>query len=138
MTFLWSKKYANFSTIVKWHFYRGIFDPNHGLTPLEICPIFNYSKMTFLSFKKPPIEKTTLWNDNTKISCTENNARGIFGTFKQNHGLTPLKKMWKIFDYSKMTFLSSKKHPFEKITSPNDKTKVFFLQKSNTDTLKKY
>ena len=37
-----------------------------------------------------------------------------------------------------MTFLSSKKHPFEKITSPNDKTKVFFLQKSDTDTLKKY
>ena len=28
-----------------------------------------------------------------------------------------------------MTFLSSKKHPFEKITSPNDKTKVFFYRK---------
>ena len=66
----------------------GIFDKNHGLTPLEICPIFNYSKMTFLSSKKPPIEKTTSWKDNTKVSCTENKARGIFGIFKQNHGLT--------------------------------------------------
>ena len=28
-----------------------------------------------------------------------------------------------------MTFSSSKKHPFEKITSPNDKTKVFFYRK---------
>ena len=94
--------------------------------------------MSLLSSKKPAIEKITLWNDNTKISCTENNARGIFGIFKQNNGLTSLKRIWKIFDYSKMTFLSSKKYPFEKITSPNDKTKVFFLQKSNTDTLKKY
>ena len=85
--------------------------------------------MSFLSSKKPPIEKTTLWNDNTKISCTENKARGIFGIFKQNRGLTPLKKIWKIFDYRKMTFLSSKKHPFEKIASPNDKTKVFSTEK---------
>ena len=88
--------------------------------------------MTFSSSKKPPIfEKTTLWNENTKISCTENNARGIFGIFKQNHGLTPSKKIWNIFDYiyGKMTFLSSKRHLFEKITSPNDKTKVFFYRK---------
>ena len=47
--------------------------------------------MTFLSSKKPPIDKTTSWHDNTKVSCTENKARGIFEMFKQNHGLTPLK-----------------------------------------------
>ena len=39
--------------------------------------------------------------DNTKVSYTENKARGIFGIFN-------------------MTFLSSKKPPFEKIISPND------------------
>ena len=54
--------------------------------------------MTFLSCKKPPIEKTTLRNDNTKISCTENNARGIFGIFKQNHAwFNPFEKNMKNF-----------------------------------------
>ena len=41
----------------------GIFYQNHGLTPFQICPIFNYRKMTFLSSKRPPIEKTTSWKD---------------------------------------------------------------------------
>ena len=60
MTFLWSKKYANFSAIVKWHFYHGIFDPNHGLTPLEICPIFNYSFKNDIFI----VQKASYWENN--------------------------------------------------------------------------
>ena len=37
----------------------GIFDQNHGLTPLEKCKFFSNGKMTFLWSKKPPFEKTT-------------------------------------------------------------------------------
>ena len=47
----------------------------------------------------------------------------IFGIFDLNHALTSF-KIRKFFDYSKMSFLWSKTHPFEKTTSSNDKTKV--------------
>ena len=150
--------YAEFSTIVKWSTFLsskkppfektkspndnteiscrenyaleiyGIFYQNHGLTPFEICPIFNYSKMTFLSSKRPPIEKTTSWKDNTKVSCTENKARGIFRIFKQNHGLTRWKKYEKFSTIAKWHFYR-RKTPFEKITSPKDKTNVSFTEK---------
>ena len=43
-------------------------------------------------------------------------------------GLTSL-KICKFFDYSEMKFLSSKKPPFEKTTSSNDKSKDFFTEK---------
>ena len=153
--------YAEFSTIVKWSTFLsskkppfektqspndnteiscrenyaleiyGIFYQNHGLTPFEICPIFNYSKMTFLSSKRPPIEKTTSWKDNTKVSCTENKARGIFRIFKQNHGLTPLKKIWKIFDYSKMTFLSSKNSFWENNINKRQNQCLFYRKEGS-------
>ena len=83
---------------------------------------------TFLSSKKPPYEKTPLSNDKTKVSFTVKQARKIFGTSDKNHGLTPF-KISKLFDYSKMPLLWSKKLPFEKITSTNDKTKVTFREK---------
>ena len=78
--------------------------------------------MTFLWSKKPPFEKTASSTDKMKVSFTEKKACKIFGIFDKNHGLSPSEKC-KFCDYSKMTFLLSKKPPFEKITSSNDKTK---------------
>ena len=103
----------------------GTFDQKHGLTPFKICKFFSYSKMSFLSSKKPPFEKARSSNDKTKVSFKEKQARKIFGTADQNHGLTPF-KICKFFDYSKMTFLLSKKPPFQNKTSSNYKTQVSF------------
>ena len=101
---------AIFSTIVKYHFYRlksllfrrhqttkpmsilqkswleGYlkFLKNHGLTLLEICKFFDYSKMTFLSSKKPPFEKTTSSNDKTNVYFTEKLARRILEIFDES------------------------------------------------------
>ena len=118
-----------FRLLVKWHFYLRSFDPNHGLTALKICPIFNCIKNDIFIVQKASYWENNIMKRQHQDLLYKKNARGKFGIFKQNHGLTHLKKIWKIFDCSKMTFLSSKKHPFEKITSPNDKTKVFFYRK---------
>ena len=75
----------------------------------------------------PPFEKTTSSDDKTNVYFIEKLARRILETFEQNHGLTPL-EICKFFDYSKMTFLSSKKPPFEKTTSSDDKTNVYFTE----------
>ena len=83
---------------------------------------------TFLSSKNPPFEKRTSSNEKTKVTFTVKQARKIFRTSDQNHGLTPC-KIFKLFDYSKMPFLWSKKPPFEKTTSLNDKTKVTLRKK---------
>ena len=69
--------------------------------------------MSFSWTKKPPFDKTTRSNDKNKVSCTEKKAQKIFGTFDENHGLT-LFKICKFFDYSKMSFLWTKKPPFDK------------------------
>ena len=79
--------------------------------------------MSFLWTKKPPFEKTTWLNDRTKVSCTEKYARKIFGTSDESHGLTRF-KIWKFFNYSKMSFLWTKKPLFNKTTWSNDKSKV--------------
>ena len=71
--------------------------------------------MSFLRTKKPPFDKTTSSNDKTKVSCTEKKARKIFGTDEENHGLTRF-KICKFVDYSKMSFLCTKKPPFDKTT----------------------
>ena len=84
--------------------------------------------MSFLWSKKPPFKETTSLNDKTNVSFTEKKTWKIFGTSDQNHGLTPF-KICKFFDYSKISSLWSKKHPFEKTTSSNDKTKVSFTEK---------
>ena len=42
-------------------------------------------------------------------------SKYIFGTYDQNHGLTRF-KIFKFFDYSKMSFLWTKKPPFDKTT----------------------
>ena len=55
-------------------------------------------------------------------------ARKIFGSSYHNHGLTRL-KICKFFDYSKMSFLWTKKPPFDKTTWSNDKSKVFWTEK---------
>ena len=52
----------------------------------------------------------------------------VFGTSDQNHGLTRFKKC-KFFNYSKMSFLWTKKPPFDKTTWSNDKTKVSWTEK---------
>ena len=97
-----------------------MFDQNHGLTPLQIWKFFNYSKMTFSLPKKRSFEKT-ISKVKTNVSFQEKWARKIFGTFDENHGLTPL-EIWKVFNRNKMTFLSSKKLRFEETTSSNEKT----------------
>ena len=84
--------------------------------------------MSFLWTKKPPLDKTTWSNDKTKASWKEKWARKIFGTDDQNHGLTRF-KICKFLDYSKMSFLWTKKPPFDKITWSNDKTKVSCTEK---------
>ena len=71
--------------------------------------------MSFLWIKKPPFDKTTRSNDKTKVSCTEKYPRNIFGTYDQNHGLTRF-KICNFFNYSKMSFLWTKKPLFEKTT----------------------
>ena len=104
------------------------FDENHGLTRFKICKFIDYSKISILWTKKPPFNKTTWSNDKTKVSCTERWAEKKFGTDDQNHGLTRFKRC-KFFDYSKMSFLWTKKPPFDKTTWSNDKPKVSCTEK---------
>ena len=104
------------------------FDENHGLTRFKICKFFDYSKMSFLWTKRPPFDKTTWSNDKTKVSCTEKQARKIFRTSDENHGLTRF-KICKFLDYCKLSFLWTKKPPFDKTTLSNDKTKVSWTEK---------
>ena len=106
----------------------GIFDKNPELTPLKKCKFFDYSEMTLLSSKNTHFEKTTSSDDKTQVSFAEKKARKKFGIFDQNHLLTSLEKC-KFFDYSKMTFMSSKRPPFGKTTSSDDKKEI-----SNTET----
>ena len=93
----------------------GTFDENHRLTRFRICKFLDYSKMSFLWTKKPPFGKTTSTNDKTKVCFTEKWPRKIFGTYDQNHGLTRF-KIFQFFDFSNMSFLWTKKPPFDKTT----------------------
>ena len=52
----------------------------------------------------------------------------MFGTSKQIQEITPF-KVCRFLDYSKMSFLWSKKAPFEKTTPSNDKTNVSLTAK---------
>ena len=61
-------------------------------------------------------------------SFTEKQARKIFGTLDQNHGLILL-EICKFFNQSNMIFLSSKKPLFVKTTSSQDKLNVSFGEK---------
>ena len=122
MSFLWSKKHpfkkttssndknsVSFAETWAGEIF-GTADRNLGLTLFKICRFFDYRKMSFLWFWKPPFEKTTSWNDKTKVSLTEKKTWKIFGTSDQHHGLTSL-KICKSFDHNKMSFLWAKK-PF--------------------------
>ena len=134
MSFLWTKKppfdkttSTNDKTKVsfteKWP--RKIFgtdEQNHGFTRFKICQFFDYSNMSFLWTKKPPFDKTTWSNEKPKVSCTEKWAWKIFGTFDENPGLARF-KICKFFDYTKTSFLWTKKPPFDKTTWSNDKAK---------------
>ena len=71
--------------------------------------------MSFLWTKKLPFDKTTLINDKTNVFFIEKKARKINGTSDQNHALTGY-KICKFINYSKMSFLWTKKPPFEKTT----------------------
>ena len=101
----------------------GTDDENNGLTRFKICKFLDYSKMSFIRTKKPPSDKTTWSKDKSKVSCTEKKARKIFETFNENHELTRF-KICKFLDYSKMSFIWTKKPPFDKTTWSNDKTKA--------------
>ena len=140
MRFLWTKKppfhkttWSNVKTKVSWTEKRAgkIFwtdDQNHGLTPFKICKFLDYSKNSFLRTKTPPFDKKTRSNDKTKVSCTEKEAQKIFGTFDENHGWTRF-KICKFFDYSKMSFLRTKKPPFDKTTCSTDNTNFSCTEK---------
>ena len=52
----------------------------------------------------------------------------MFGTSEQIQEVTPFKEC-RFLDYSKMSFLWSKKAPFEKKTSSNDKTNFSLTEK---------
>ena len=78
--------------------------------------------------KKPSLKTRTSSNYKTKVSFTEKKGSKMFGIFYQNHGLTPF-HIRNFFGYRKMTFLLSKKPPFEKTTSSNHKAKVSFTEK---------
>ena len=135
MSILWTKKppfdkttSLNGKTKVSWtekwaQKILGTDDQNHGLTRFKICKFFDYSKMSFLWTKNPLFDQTTWWKDKTKVSCTGKQGGKIFGTYDQNHGLTRF-KICKFFNYNKMSFLWTKKPPFDKTTWSNDKTKV--------------
>ena len=86
--------------------------------------------MSFLWTKKPPFDKTTWSNDKTKVSCTgqKSKLKRIFETSDENHGLTRF-KICKFFDYSKMSFLWTKKPPFDKTSWSYDKTKASWTEK---------
>ena len=71
--------------------------------------------MSFSLTKKTPFDKTTLINDKTNVSFIEKEARKICGTSDEDHGLTRF-KICQFFDYSKMSFLWTKKPPFDKTT----------------------
>ena len=75
---------------------------------MEKCQFFDHSEMTFLSSKKTHFEKTTSSDEKPRSLLQKKEARKKFGIFNQNHLLTPLEKC-KFFDYSNMTFMSSKK-----------------------------
>ena len=106
----------------------GTSDKNHGLTPFKKCRFFDYKKISFSWSKKPPFEKRTSSNDKTNITFREKKTENIFGSSDEIHGLTPF-KICKFFDHSKMSFLWSKKPPFKKTTSLNDKTNVSLTEK---------
>ena len=84
--------------------------------------------MSFLWTKKPPFEKKNIIKRQTQILFYRKVGRKIFGTYDQNHGLTSF-KIYKFFNYSKMSLLCSTKSPFEKTTSSNDKPKVSCTEK---------
>ena len=135
MSFFWTKKppfdkrtWSNDKTNVSWKEkwapkIFGTDDQNHGLTRFKICKYFDYSKRSFLWTKKPSFDKLTWSKDKTKVSCTEKEARKIFGAYDQNHGLSRY-KICKYFTYSKMSILWTKQSPFHQTTWSNDKNKV--------------
>ena len=96
--------------------------PVSWVNPFKNMQSFRYSRMSFLWTKKPPFDKITWSNDKPKVSFTEKWAWKIFGTFDENPGLARF-KICKFFDYTKTSFLWTKKPPFDKTTWSNDKTK---------------
>ena len=84
--------------------------------------------MSFLWTKKPPFQKTTSTNDKTKVSFTEKWPRKIFGTDDQNHGLTRF-KICQFSDYSNISFLWTKKPPFDKPMMTKRQTQGLFYRK---------
>ena len=132
MSFLWTKQpplnkttWSNDKTKVSWTetWARKILesdDQNHGLTRFKIFKFFAYRNMSFFWTKKPSFDKTTWSNDKTKVSCTQKYVRKILAIDDENHGLTHF-KICKFHDYSKMSFLWTKKPPFDKRTWSNDK-----------------
>ena len=111
---------------------RHLLSQNHRLTPLEKCIFFDHSKMTFLLSKKTHFEKITSSDEKPRSLLQKKEAWKKFGIFNQNHWLTPLEKC-KFFDYSKMTFMWSKKPPFGKTTSSDDKKEVSLVPKSRLE-----
>ena len=79
--------------------------------------------MKFCQSKKPSFKTRTSSNYKTKVSFTEKKAR------KYLEFLTRIIQIRNFFGYRKMTFLLSKKPPFEKTTSSNHKGKASITEK---------
>ena len=103
------------------------FWPESSVNHFGKMQFFDHSEMTFLSSNKTHFEKTTSSDEKPRSVLQKKEAWKKFGISNQNNWLTPLEKC-KFFDYSKMTFMGSKKPPFGKTTSSDDKKEV-----SNTE-----
>ena len=138
------KKYANFSTILKWRLHglkSLLLTKQHDqttkprplvqksrlerflklLTTIMGLPVFKYANFTTIvkcRFHGLKNLLRTKQHDQTTIPISlvqKSMARKIFGTSDENRGLTCF-KICKFFDYKKMSFLRAKKPPFEKTT----------------------
>ena len=126
MSFLWTKKppfdkttWSIDKTKVSWtgkwaQEILGTDAQNHGLTRFKICKFLDYSKMSFLWTKNPLfVKKNIMKGQNQSFLYRKIGSQDIFGTYDQNHGLTRF-KISKFFHYRKISFLWTKKPPFDK------------------------
>ena len=91
------------------------FDQNHGLTPLESIPFFDYIKHIYLLCRTPSFLSKTSPNMISGPFLNKNTIKKV-QIFDQNHGFTPLENI-QFFDCMKYIFYSQSmllfylKHP---------------------------
>ena len=85
--------------------------------------------MTFLSSKKPLFKEKTSLTTKRRSILTKSRLERYLELLAIIMGLITRLKICKCFDYSKISFLWSKKLRFEKIRSSNNNTKMPVLEK---------